>query len=222
MRCAGHAHASRTYNPTLQAVARTSQEQLLLLDFLLGRHLFLAGVGAKWGVGAEPEKSRWCGSQRACLASSGEEDRSCCRVVRLMSARKEDETRRRCWKHPTVTCRWSWVGDEEENLCRDSLKLRVGFLSMLFVWIFEQVRLPTSPHVIRSHSSMLVSSSSTKSPSPMNSSAPKYLARPPAFSSSASSADGPKSVLPKVVALAVMGPGAATAVFKEKDFFFFF
>ena len=45
-----------TYDPTLEVVARATQQDLLFLDGFLGRHfLLLAGVGSEWWGEGEDE-----------------------------------------------------------------------------------------------------------------------------------------------------------------------
>jgi hypothetical protein len=47
------ARTCRTYDPALQVIARATQKDLLLLDFLLGRHSLLTGKSSKLVKGDE-------------------------------------------------------------------------------------------------------------------------------------------------------------------------
>ena len=58
------ARTCRTYDPALQVIARATQKDLLLLDFLLGRHSFLAGKSSKLVKGDENCRTGCLGGKR--------------------------------------------------------------------------------------------------------------------------------------------------------------
>jgi hypothetical protein len=64
MRSRAKARTCRTYDPALQVIARATQKDLLLLDFLLGRHSLLAGKSSKLVKGDENCRTGCLGGKR--------------------------------------------------------------------------------------------------------------------------------------------------------------